>query len=138
MASAYETRKVFAASQVIADFQRNGVFRYRGETYHLSTRLSLFVKKGTACVVTGCNVVGQFFALQKHKKQKTTKWHLNLYGRVSTGELMMLTMDHIRPKSLGGLTELDNLQCMCSYHNEKKGSTYGWTQTPTGWERLWC
>jgi len=36
----------------------------------------------------------------------------------------MMTVDHIVPKSKGGLRTLDNLQPMCENCNVKKGNTH--------------
>jgi 5-methylcytosine-specific restriction endonuclease McrA len=36
-----------------------------------------------------------------------------------------LSVDHIKPESLGGLTVLENLQTLCRRCNAKKGARYG-------------
>ena len=39
-------------------------------------------------------------------------------------EAGLLTVDHIKPRSLGGTDELDNLQILCRQCNSRKGSFY--------------
>lgn len=45
--------------------------------------------------------------------------HFNLYAAHPEG-LILMTMDHILPKSHGGQTTEDNLQLLCKTCNEKK------------------
>jgi len=88
-----------------------------------SLRYQTFLK-GTKCVA--CNLEGQYFALEQHNylspNQSSTRWHLNLYGVNSDGDEVLLTKDHIRPRSLGGGNALDNLQTMCYPCNHNKGN----------------
>jgi 5-methylcytosine-specific restriction endonuclease McrA len=49
--------------------------------------------------------------------------HLNLYGLHPThGSLVLMTQDHIRPKSRGGKDNIENLQTMCTICNRRKGN----------------
>ena len=45
--------------------------------------------------------------------------HFNLYGAHESG-LILMTMDHINPRSCGGKTFPGNLQLLCKICNEKK------------------
>lgn len=87
-----------------------------------STRI-LTYSKGTTCV--SCGKEGAYFAVEEYiPKDKGLKKiaHFNLY--TETGLLM--TSDHILPKSLGGSdSDLNNRQCMCAPCNNKKGNTFG-------------
>lgn len=89
-----------------------------------SQRYELFKAKGVTCVK--CGLKGEYFALEKHKKSKflldTDKYHFNLYGYNEKGEEVMLTKDHIIPRSKGGDNELHNYQTMCSICNWAKGN----------------
>lgn len=82
-------------------------------------RLSTFKLKGVTCVE--CGVVGEVFHLEKPIEKEP--YHLNLYG-FKDGEEVMLTQDHVRPKSRGGKDHMDNSQTMCKQCNESKGSTW--------------
>lgn len=88
-----------------------------------SLRYKVF-KKGRTCVV--CGVVGTFFSLERHKNDMTnTRYHFNLYAELPhSGQFRMLTKDHIKPKSLGGMDHLDNMQTHCIVCNNKKGNRY--------------
>lgn len=45
--------------------------------------------------------------------------HLDLYS----GDGMMMTIDHIHPRSKGGSNTVDNYQMMCELCNSRKGNT---------------
>jgi thiamine kinase-like enzyme len=96
-----------------------------------SHRYELFKTKGVVCVE--CGLKGEFFALEKQKQPNlingkelpdNDKYHFNLYGYNENGEEVMLTKDHIIPKSKGGKNNLENYQTMCSVCNWNKGDTY--------------
>jgi 5-methylcytosine-specific restriction endonuclease McrA len=81
-----------------------------------SLRLRTFALKGLKCAF--CNRVGSFFAFEVPEKcHEKTNWHLNLYSVNEHGEEMMMTMDHIHPKSKGGANSLGNTQTACSRCN---------------------
>jgi len=93
-----------------------------------SYRLELF-RQNPRCV--SCHRIGTLWMLEAHHRGEPP--HLNLY-HVEDGEvkewknlsrdgLVMMTKDHIIPKSRGGLTTISNLQTMCSICNGKKGNT---------------
>jgi 5-methylcytosine-specific restriction endonuclease McrA len=50
------------------------------------------------------------------------RYHFNLYGYNERGEEIMLTKDHIIPKSKEGKNDIDNYQTMCCKCNWKKGN----------------
>lgn len=81
-----------------------------------SDRYNLFKEKGIQCVNCGLN--GIYFAKEKHKKDKS--YHFNLYGVNEDGREIMITKDHIVPKSKGGENTLENYQTMCFDCNAKK------------------
>ena len=47
---------------------------------------------------------------------------MNLYAINEKGEEVLMTKDHIEPKSLGGKNSLNNYQTMCTICNCEKGS----------------
>lgn len=77
-------------------------------------RAKIFYKKGIICV--NCGVSGLFFALEKDKGGGI---HLDLYGLIDNEEVL-LTIDHIIPKSKGGSNTYINFQIMCKLCNELK------------------
>lgn len=86
-----------------------------------SLRYKTFTKLGTVCV--SCGVEGAFYAIEKDKG-KGSNYHLNLYAIKENGTEILMTRDHIIPKSKGGKNHISNMQPMCCKCNEKKGNTY--------------
>lgn len=82
-----------------------------------SSRLRLFLKKGVVCC--RCGVEGNEFRLESHTVEPP---HLNLYAVSEDGKAILMTKDHILPKSMGGLNTLNNYQTMCQPCNGSKGS----------------
>jgi 5-methylcytosine-specific restriction endonuclease McrA len=80
-------------------------------------RLQVF-KANRNCVA--CGIEGIIFLLEKQNKDHQSP-HLNLYGwRDDT--LVLMTKDHIIPKSKGGKNELSNYQTMCVTCNNRKSN----------------
>jgi hypothetical protein len=65
-----------------------------------SHRYQLFAEKGTTCIK--CGLKGSYFALERSRKSNPNKFHFNLYGKDDKGRHIMLTKDHIKPRSKGG------------------------------------
>jgi len=84
----------------------------------------LFASKGIDCVY--CGAKGDFFRLQKCKGNHPLygTWHFNLYAVNKYGHEVLMTKDHIKPKSKGGKDRLRNLQPMCVSCNQKKGNKF--------------
>lgn len=73
-----------------------------------------------SCTCAHCGVVGSVFLLQQN--EGSSRAHFNLYAKTPEG-LVLMTKDHIHPKSKGGKDKLDNLQTLCYECNKKKGNT---------------
>lgn len=88
------------------------------------SRMDTFTRSNQ-CVC--CGIVGTTFipTISYGSKNNWTA-HLNLYTKGG----LMLTMDHILPKSLGGKTEATNLVTCCKHCNEFKGSV------KLSWEKI--
>lgn len=84
-----------------------------------SDKLITFKQKGTTCVE--CQIEGTFFVKEKHiTKRGGEYFHLNLYAVDSNGAEVLMTKDHIIPKSSGGFDDISNYQTMCETCNKKK------------------
>lgn len=84
-----------------------------------SQRYQTFFTKGTKCVK--CGIEGKFFAKERPEKSNES-YHLNLYAIDKNGLEILMTKDHIVPKSKGGKNEVENYQTMCCVCNFEKGN----------------
>lgn len=126
---AYERRGFFEVAEVHA---RLGVepAEFGGDLVKMdSQRYALFAK---SCKCVACGVEGIVYAKEKSAKRSkatgqyrtinTEWWHLNLYALNDNGELVLMTKDHITPRSKGGADHADNYQTMCSPCNTRKSN----------------
>lgn len=85
-----------------------------------SQRYIVFQKSVRCC---RCGIEGKYFAAEQTRGSRPeSTYHLNLYGINEKGTEVLMTKDHILPKSLGGKNEHSNYQTMCAKCNSKKGN----------------
>lgn len=83
-----------------------------------SLRMRVFRTHGAVCA--HCGETGTYFAVERPEfSTDDRQWHLNLYSDAG----VMLTFDHVHPKSQGGANTLDNAQTLCYPCNQKKADT---------------
>ena len=91
-----------------------------GEVYRVkiwdSQRIKLFFKSSD-CVF--CSRKGSYFLLETHRPDQNP--HLNLYSE----DDVLMTKDHIKPRSKGGKNEMSNYQTLCYECNQEKRDKYG-------------
>lgn len=85
-----------------------------------SHRYELFVQKGITCVE--CGIEGKYFALERGAKDNPNRFHFNLYGLDSSGGEVLITKDHVIPRSAGGKNKMSNYQTMCFNCNKNKAN----------------
>lgn len=73
-----------------------------------------------SCICVECGIEGTYFLKEKHISKEP--YHFNLYGVNDDGQEILMTKDHIIPKSQGGKNHLDNYQTMCTKCNAMKGT----------------
>jgi len=105
----------------LVEFRNNPVRKeLDGDRINFSSlRLQTFATKGVACV--RCGIEGEFFIKEKHH-QSDKFFTLSLYALDGDNNWILMTKDHIIPKSKGGKDHLDNLNPMCYICNQDKGS----------------
>lgn len=125
------------ALQILAQFsvddilllipRRRSIFTLYDQEFLVKTcslRLQVF-KRSLIC--TGCGIKGSIFRLEKQFNREENP-HLNLYAKRFTPEhsddLVLMTQDHIIPRSKGGADKLENLCTMCIECNVRKGNAY--------------
>lgn len=104
---------------LVTPFDRKHKFIVNNDAYFVrlnSDRYYLF-KQNTDCVV--CGLKGSKMFLDVNPIDQYA--HFNLYGE-ENGRLVLMTKDHILPKSKGGKDDLSNYQTMCSICNNLKGN----------------
>jgi len=125
----YIRKGIFTIEEVLAKTEmhkRNHFVTWNGLSANMSSlRYRNFKEHGIVCV--DCGIVGQYFALEKHKNSSQRNdeydpYHFNLYAVNKDGSEILMTKDHIIPKSKGGRDHLDNFQTMCTRCNCRKGN----------------
>lgn len=64
-----------------------------------------------------CGRTATHFAATRHPNDKVSPFVMNLYAGT-----VLLTQDHIVPKSLDGSNHVDNMRVMCAPCNGKRGN----------------
>lgn len=81
----------------------------------MGTQRMLLIGRTQECAC--CGIKGHHFWLEHSGFLPP---HLNLYAQNQYGHFVLMTMDHIVPKSKGGKTEESNIQLLCTKCNQKK------------------
>lgn len=66
-----------------------------------------------------CNLTGSLFLLERVHNHEPSVAHFNLYA-VENDYLILMTKDHIVPRSKGGKDNINNYQTMCEICNSIK------------------
>lgn len=129
----YERKGIYTVEQVFAELGNSWAV-FDGDIIPvISLRYQVFAQS-RICVC--CGLEGTYFAKERsarkiknrqngadgevYFKATTPTWHFNLYAMTADGREILMTKDHILPRSKGGKDELENLQCMCRPCNGKK------------------
>jgi len=115
----YEIQDIFKGleNDELPDKLIYGESDYKDSMRRVQIIKDLISRDGDKCMM--CESEPKYFALGK---DKTGRWHLDLYG----GEIdddHMFTIDHIHPKSKGGGNTMDNYQLLCKICNEDKSDS---------------
>jgi len=97
----------------------------RGRRVSACSGISLFqniYSKGCKITCYSCGAEADRWIADKGKKDHNSPPVLNLYG-VHNGKIVLFTRDHIIPKSLGGVDDIENLRPACDICNSQRGNT---------------
>lgn len=106
--------------------RRDGLVRYNvnNDRYLVqanSKRYPVFVEN-KVCEI--CNINGSYLLLETNPESiKKKRAHFNLYG-VEDNKLLLMTVDHILPQSLGGNDGIKNLRTLCCLCNNARGNEF--------------
>ena len=95
---------------------------YDGDPIHMgSDRYLNFATNGLTCVE--CGLTGTYFSKETDDMYSPNpRYHFNLYAINADGHEVMMTKDHILPRSRGGADSIENYQPMCCKCNKRKGN----------------
>jgi 5-methylcytosine-specific restriction endonuclease McrA len=97
--------------------------RLIGTVFKLQSHEYKGPKLGTNCFLNEC----PWCALRGYKtRRRMNEWqkpHLNLFAKDRGGNMILMTKDHIYPKSKGGSDGIENMQTMCVRCNQNKADT---------------
>jgi HNH endonuclease len=115
----YERNGIYTVETVLSQLGNSWAV-FDGDTIPvISLRYQTFAK---SLICVRCGLEGRYFAKERSAKKlkdgsgfkATSKtWHFNLYAVTADGREVIMTKDHILPKSKGGPDTLENLQTMC-------------------------
>jgi hypothetical protein len=77
---------------------------------------------GRAIFCPYCEAHANQWVLTRHKNDKANSPVLELFGETADGHLVMMTRDHIIPKSFYGYDVIENLRPMCELCNHSRGN----------------
>lgn len=121
--SPYERKETYSVEDVLFHVRMDGhntSVDFDGDSIHMGSQRYRLFKKSVTCVQ--CGIAGTFFAKERSIYQPDAGYHFNLYGNRPDGSEVMMTKDHIIPKSKGGVNKMSNYQTMCAPCNERKGN----------------
>lgn len=95
----------------------------RGRTVSSCSGIELFKSlRGQPIKCYKCGCTADRWIADKHSNDRQGPPVLNLYATAKKGELVLMTRDHIIPKSVGGVDRIENLRPACAVCNEGRGN----------------
>jgi hypothetical protein len=133
----YQRKGIYSVDEVLCNIG-NRLADYDGDLMNMNSARYAVFSKSLSCAT--CGIQGIYFAKERfillRYRQPTLgwepmhgKWHFNLYAVNEQGEEVLMTKDHIFPKSKGGRGGktaegyMSNYQTMCHPCNYAKGTS---------------
>lgn len=114
-------RKIFSDGKIKP---RKYILNINGDMIKMASDRYYTFLKSLKCAY--CSIEGKFMRKERilnHKGKPTTeRFHFNLYAINSDGDEVLMTKDHIIPKSKGGHNSIRNYQTCCVNCNSDKSS----------------
>jgi len=98
------------------------VHTHKGKEYKIKLRKSRYKIFADNPDCISCGLKGSLMILEKQKSDLNP--HFNLYAVDAKGNEVLMTRDHITPKSCGGSDSITNLQTLCSFCNNLKSNSF--------------
>jgi hypothetical protein len=98
-----------------------------GREIALCAGIKLFISSSRPITCYNCDCSADRWIMGKGKRENGRPT-LNLFGTRSDGKLLMMTRDHIIPRSMGGLDLIENLRPACEICNNNRGSEMSETE----------
>lgn len=127
--TSYERKGFYAPAEVHAHVGAFDLVDFDGDLIDMkSSRYRLF-NKSAACEY--CGIEGLYYAKERAARfskntqtyhPTTNKWHFNLYAVDSQGALILMTKDHVIPRSRGGADADENYVPACQPCNMRKSN----------------
>jgi 5-methylcytosine-specific restriction endonuclease McrA len=132
MANQFERKEIYQPHEILdflPDRSERGFDKtkrdYDGDMMKMASDRYYTFAKALHCA--HCGIIGKFFAKERHvdknNKPLSVGFHFNLYAIDKNGEDVLMTKDHILPRSKQGRNNLSNYQTMCEPCNSIKKST---------------
>ena len=117
----YSVSRILYRAEV-ADGKGKDSFIVSGNRIRISMTLRTFMRYGVKCA--GCGTKARYFTIFRNEKGS----FLQLFAYDGEGKEVLMTKDHIVPRSKGGADDLKNYQPMCAICNTKKGNRYDYEE----------
>jgi len=120
MLKGIKTIATYPAEEILSNISKKAIFEVEINNKKYTSKLNSLrlrtFQKSIRCICCGRKGTEMGLDLPSH----TDKPHFNLYC-IEGKKKILMTKDHIIPKSKGGRNHISNMQTMCCHCNTKKG-----------------
>lgn len=119
-----QERGRYVAEDIIAYIRQHprGVLEFEGDfgkiRIGIRPRHLIFANDPRCCF---CTMRIELVIVERNPNNPQEKWGIHFYG-VKNNELVLFTVDHVVPRSVGGEDHAKNYQSACEECNTKKGN----------------